>query len=308
MFIEKRIDKKRTKYYLIHSYREDNKVKKIRKYLGADLSPAELKTAKETAERKILEVLEEMNTEIFNFSLSKNQIIKLNELDKKIRIHHLTGGEWVRFTEDFVFNTNAIEGSTVQLDEVKDILEKQKIPDNAEEIETEGVARAVDFIRNTKEDLSLRLIRQLHKFCFDGSKPFAGQFRNVNVVIKNGRGEIIHQGVHLSQLSMALKDFIEWYAENKHKFKPLVLASIVHNQFEHIHPFQDGNGRVGRLLLNFILIKNKYPPINIRIENRAEYYSALHEYSKKHNLKPTITFLINQYNKRLKKVTTPKKK
>ncbi|MFH1211440.1 MAG: Fic family protein, partial [Candidatus Woesearchaeota archaeon] len=79
---------------------------------------------------------------------------------------------------------------------------------------------------------------------------------------------------------------------------------IIHNQFEHIHPFQDGNGRVGRLLLNFILLKSKYPPINISIEDRAEYYNSLQEYSKRHDLRPTIKFLIKQYRKTLKKVTT----
>jgi Fic family protein len=235
-------------------------------------------------------------------------MIKLNNYDKQIKIHHLTGKDWVRFTEYFVYNTNAIEGSTVQLDEVKNILEKQRVPGNAEEVETEGVAKAVELIRNIKEDLSLELIKKLHRLCFEGSKPFAGQFREVNVVIRNGKGEIVHAGVHVSELHSALKDFIEWYKENKHKFKPLVLASIVHDQFEHIHPFQDGNGRVGRLLLNFILIKNNYPPINIILEDRSEYYQVLQDYSKKQDIKPTIKFLVKQYNKMLKKVTISSKK
>ncbi len=53
------------------------------------------------------------------------------------------------------------------------------------------------------------------------------------------------------------------------------LAAVVHNQFEMIHPFQDGNGRVGRILLNNILLKNGLPPLNIELRNRREYYSAL---------------------------------
>ena len=88
-------------------------------------------------------------------------------------------------------------------------------------------------------------------------------------------------------------------------FGLLVLAAIIHNQFEHIHPFQDGNGRVGRLLLNYVLLQNRYPPINILLEDRLQYYKTLQEYSKNQNLKPTIKFLVEQYNKmttRLKKM------
>jgi len=214
----------------------------------------------------------------------------------------------MRFTEDFVYNTNAIEGSTVQLAEVEDIIEKRKPALNAEEIEAKNVAKAVEFIRDTKEDLSLELIKKIHSICFKDTKHFAGNFRNVEVVVKNSRGEIMHIGIPVLQLDESLDDLIEWYQKNKNKFKPLVLAAIVHNQFEHIHPFQDGNGRVGRLLLNFILLKNKYPPINILLGDRAEYYSSLQEYSKNYNLKLTLIFLVKQYNKMIKQVPTEYKK
>jgi Fic family protein len=128
------------------------------------------------------------------------------------------------------------------------------------------------------------------------------------VVVRNLRGEIIHSGVPKEELKDYLKDFVLWYKENKTHFKPLVLAAILHNQFEHIHPFQDGNGRVGRLLLNYILVKHNYPPINIKLEDRQEYYQTLQKYSKEDDLKSTLRFLIKQYKKTLKEVTTNKKK
>jgi len=303
MYIEKRIVGMSTKYYLVYSYREKKNVNKIRKYLGSDLSVEELVKAKAEAEQEIKKVIGELSTEIFNFSLTKNQVEKLNNYDRQIKIHHIEGWSWKRFTEEFTYNTNAIEGSTIQQQDVPGILHKEKAED-VEEIETKGVANAIDFIRKTKDELSLNLIKKLHKMCFEGSKPFAGQFRNVNVVIKNSIGEIIHMGTPFQQLPQALDDLVSWYEKNKNKFKPLVLAAIIHNQFEHIHPFQDGNGRVGRLLLNFILLKKKYPPINISLEDRAEYYHTLQEYSKNQNLKPTVLFLIKQYKKTLKQVTT----
>ncbi|MBI3033821.1 Fic family protein [Candidatus Woesearchaeota archaeon] len=124
---------------------------------------------------------------------------------------------------------------------------------------------------------------------------------------KNGSNYTLKmQRVSVSHLSLALRDMVSWYEQNKNKFKPLVLAAIIHNQFEYVHPFQDGNGRVGRLLLNFILLKRKYPPISINLEDRAEYYRTLHEYQKNQNLKPTVEFLVKQYKKTLRKVTTRK--
>ena len=307
MYLEKRNIGKNTKYYLVHSYREKGKVSKIRKYLGQNLSKQELGEAKNEAKKHILEILEEFNTKVFLFTLTKNQISKLNNYDKKIKIIHFDKKEWQRFTEEFVYNTNAIEGSTIQRDEVPEILHKQKVSDE-EEIETKGVAKAIDYIKKTNEHLSIELMKKLHEICFKGSKTFAGQLRNVEVGIRNSKGEILHQGIPSSQLRMALRDMLAWYKENKAKFKPLVLAAIIHNQFEYIHPFQDGNGRVGRLLLNFILLKNKYPPINIKLEDRQEYYKTLQEYQKNQNLKHTVEFLVKQYARTLSKVTTKSKK
>ena len=307
MFIEKRRVRDNIKYYLVHSYREKNKVSKIRKYLGQNLAKQELEVSRIKAKNHILEILEELNTEVFFFTLTKNQIKKLNKYNDKIKIIHFNIKEWQNFTEEFVYNTNAIEGSTVQRDEVPEILHKQKAS-NEEEMETKGVAKSVEYIRSTKDDLSISLIKNLHEICFKGSKTFAGQLRNVEVVIRNSKGQILHQGIPASQLHMALRDMMLWYKENKSKFKPLVLAAIIHNQFEYTHPFQDGNGRVGRLLLNFILLKNKYPPINIALEDRPEYYMTLQEYQKNQNLKPTVNFLFKQYKKTLRRVATKGRK
>ena len=79
------------------------------------------------------------------------------------------------------------------------------------------------------------------------------------------------------------------------------MAAVVHNQFENIHPFADGNGRVGRILLNNILLKKGLPPISIDLKNRAEYYTSLQAYQKKHDLRPTIDLFVKEY-KALKKI------
>ncbi len=68
---------------------------------------------------------------------------------------------------------------------------------------------------------------------------------------------------------------LDWYNKNKEKLHHLILSSIFHHKFEKIHPFMDGNGRVGRILLNFILINNNYPPLIIHKKKRDKYLQAL---------------------------------
>ena len=306
MFIERRKAGRSIKYYLIHSYREEGEVRKIRRYLGQNLAKGQLKEEQEKAKSRILGLLEELTTEVFLFRLTKGQIKKLNAWSSKIRIAHFDQRQWQRFTEEFVFNTNAIEGSTIRREEVPRIL-RNPVAETAEERETKGVANAVNYIKKAREDLSIELLMKLHELCFKGSKGFAGQLRHVEVAVVDAQGRILHRGVPAAQLELALRDMISWYKENKRKFRPLVLAAILHDQFEYIHPFQDGNGRAGRLLLNFILLRNGYPPINISLDDRAEYYRTLQEYEKKQNVRPTVEFLVEQYEKTLRMVTTKKK-
>ena len=102
-------------------------------------------------------------------------------------------------------------------------------------------------------------------------------------------------GAPQSRVLSLLNELVDWYNKSKNKYPVLILASVVHNQFENIHPFRDGNGRIGRLLLNNILIKNNLPPVNIDFKNRREYYNSLQEYQKNHNLRPTIDLILKEY-------------
>jgi Fic family protein len=138
------------------------------------------------------------------------------------------------------------------------------------------------------------LINEIHKIVFKNSKQFAGQFRKKGeeVVVRTSGGVVVHEGAPQSRVVSLLNELIEWYNKHKNSYPPLILAAVVHNQFENIHPFADGNGRVGRILLNNILIKHGFPPVNIQMDHRIEYYKTLQEYEKNKNLRPTIEFLI----------------
>lgn len=304
MNIEIRKVGKKKKYYLAHSFREGKKVKKIRCYLGVNLSEKQLNLLKNRAEEIIKQQINSYRL-IRNplvQKLSKKELGILKDLIKNrpVKIAHLSEEEWVKFTEIFTYNTNAIEGSTVTLFEVKEILEEDKWPKekSKEEIsETYGVAEAVKFIRNTKVHISIDLIKQLHNIIFKNSKPFAGKFRpkGIEVVIQDGLGRIVHMGAPANRIFGLLEELVIWYNKSKKKYHPIILATVVHNQFETIHPFQDGNGRVGRLLLNNILLKHNLPPVNIGFNNRREYYDALREYQQTGNIRPTVELILKEY-------------
>ncbi len=305
MHLEIRKIKSGKKYYLAHSYRKDGKIRKIRIYLGRDLSDQELAEKREDAEKKINSRL--LNVKFihdpYQTVLSSEELKEIRTLETKgkIKLLHLSEEEWLKFTEAFTYDTNAIEGSTVTNKEVVNILEKNKWPEKpkSEISETYGVAEAVAYIRKTKEHISLELMKELHEIVFKNSKPFAGRFRErgIEVVIADAFGNIVHRGAPSSQVVSLLKRLEIWYKRNKGKYPPLVLAAVAHNQFENIHPFQDGNGRVGRLLLINILLKHGLPPLNIELKNRKEYYAALQAYENNQNIRPMIELMLKEYRR-----------
>ena len=299
MHIEKRKQGKNVKFYLTHSYRIGKRTKKIRHYLGLNLTESEIEERRGDAERDIQEQIQ-AKTDLLKFSLTRKEIEKLNEYDREMEIVHLDVDGWKVFTEKFVFNTNAIEGSTVTPEEVHGLLRHDGDATNSDELEALNVAKAVEFIQDTDEELSLELITELHRICFEGSKSFAGKLRDAEVVIRNAYGEIVHQGIPKEHIKSELEELAKWYGENTGELRPLVLAALVHNQFEFIHPFEDGNGRVGRLLLNYVLLQHDYPPINILFEDRGRYYYCLQQYSSEDKLEDTLEFLVEQYRKGLK--------
>jgi len=304
MHVEIRVQGKRKKYYLALSFRKDNKVKKMRFYLGANLSKKELEMKRENAEKILRERIEKQNIirDPFYVALSPLELEEIKTLEPRgeMKVFHLNENDWVKFTKLFTYDTNAIEGSTVTASEVSDMLEKSKWPERRakwEISETYGVAEAVKYIRKTKEHISLDLIKKLHETIFENSKSFAGNFRNkgVEVAVVNALGNIVHRGAPSDQVTKLLSELIKWYNKNKNKYSPLVLAAVVHNHFETIHPFQDGNGRIGRLLLNNILLKHNLPPVNIELKNRREYYAALQDYQKNKNVRPMVELILKEY-------------
>ncbi len=172
MHVEIRRVNGRKKYYLAHSYRVNSRVRKVRVFLGTDLSQEEIERLTEKARVKLEEKVRSAKRigDPYRTVLSPQEIEEITLLTTKVEIKlaHLSEEDWKNFTEDFTYDTNAIEGSTISKNEVRQVLEdRQWPPKSREEIsETLGVAEAVRYIRSVEDQLSLELIRELHKIVF----------------------------------------------------------------------------------------------------------------------------------------------
>lgn len=185
-----------------------------------------------------------------------------------------------------VYNSNAIENSTLSLQETEQILLEMEVSRKVslrEVFEAKNLARVTDYIRQKKGQLhfSLDFILFLHHMLISGiSDEIAGRFRQENEYVKVGN-HIAPAPEHVDQL---LEENIKKYEED---FDTYFLEKIArfHLQFEHIHPFNDGNGRIGRILTNIQLIELGLPPIIFRDKEKKEYYQALKEYDQSRKTK-----------------------
>ncbi len=255
---------KRTKgtveyFYLQHSFRKDGKVITRERYLGKKV-PANI----EEIEAKLLLEAQEALTE--KFEKIKNSFQK----------------EWQKYPESakarelqelaiaFTYNTNAIEGSTITLDEARLILEDKVAPNKPlkDVKETEAHAKVFMGMLKAEEKMSEKLLLSWHEGVFGETKPdIAGRFRDYLVRVGS---YVAPDWRDVERLMQQLISFV-----NESSLNSVEVAARAHYMFEKIHPFGDGNGRIGRLLMNYILWKKGYPMLIIEYKKRKSYYKAL---------------------------------
>ena len=276
-------------HYRVISVRKGKKVEKKRIYLGADLSKKALSEKESEADKKL---------RLLSSLLSKEERTLLEKIKEE---YHKAPKENLRnryeaFCSQFTYDSNAIEGNTLTLQQTSMLLFENIVPSakSMREInEALNHKNAFDFILNYKGDINKKLILDLHALVAKETlkkdlKTQIGKLRTVQVYIRG----IKWVPPKPETVPNEIKKLLAWYSQNKKKLHPLVLAAYFHTAFEQIHPFVDGNGRVGRLLMNFILHKNGYPMINITNRIKQRYYSALEKAHLKGDLRLFIELLI----------------
>jgi len=203
-----------------------------------------------------------------------------------------------------VYNSNAIENSTLSLEETEKILlqiDLDRYISEREIFEAKNLARVVSYInkRAKEQELNLDVILSLHKMLISNIRDdIAGRFRVA--------GEFVRVGSHIAPrpedvLELMKKALTEYNASGGQNI--IKKIAKLHLNFEYIHPFCDGNGRIGRVINNYLLIREGYVPVNIKFIDRAKYYDAFKEFdeSGKTGIMEEIVAksLTNSYHKRL---------
>ena len=204
------------------------------------------------------------------------------------------------FAIDFCFNTTSIEGNTITLKQASLLLTEQRTPSGK-------TLREIHDLKNTERvflgvfesigGISHESIIDLHRELLkDVDSRFGYRTSDVHVIRAS------FESTPAPYIRADMDILLKWYREHQEKIHPLALAGIVHHKFEKIHPFFDGNGRTGRMLLNIILIQAGYPPLIVRNRHREEYLSALKKADKAEltqsppdAYRPLIEFLAEEY-------------
>jgi len=203
-----------------------------------------------------------------------------------------------------VYNSNAIENSTLTLEETEKILlqiDLDRFINEREIFEAKNLARVVTYIdiRAKEQELSLEVILSLHKMLISNIREdIAGRFRKSDEYVRVG-----------SHIAPNPKEVIERLQKNLAEYNSTPNENIIkriaklHLEFEHTHPFVDGNGRIGRVINNYLLIREGYVPINIKFIDRKKYYQAFKEFDEK-GITDTMEEIVgkaltNSYHKRL---------
>ena len=247
-------------FYLQHSFRRKGKVATKEKYLGPELP------------ENIDKIMVSFKKEIQDNINKKLESIKRSfQKEWKGIPESVKGKELEEISIAFTYNTNAIEGSTITLEETREIIHDKISPNKPirDVRETEAHSKVFLKMLEIKEKTTNETLLEWHKEIFGETKPdIAGEYRDY----------LVRVGPYLAsdwqEVKRMANELIEFINKSK-KMNPVELSARTHYKFEKIHPFGDGNGRIGRLIMNSILWHNGYPMLIIEYKKRASYYRAL---------------------------------
>jgi Fic family protein len=277
-------------YYLTKNIRVGtNKWKKVRVYVG-DKKPtkAEIKKHAQDIEKR---AKKEGLTKADYSYLSNEDAETLQDLKEGYK-------DWLKktpeslkkkFYDDFVirftYNTNAIEGNRLTLRQTALILKDKVIPSGvraSDYHEAINGKECLEYLKSYKGELNNKLLEKVNEILTKNTDVvYGGRIRFFDVEIIGSK----HVPPKHDEVKKNLLNMYKWYSANKNRLHSFELATMIHARLTWIHPFEDGNGRTARAVMNWLLMKNGYPMFFIPFDKREEYYFTLEEADKGNNKK-----------------------
>ena len=263
-------------------------------------------------EKYILDHIEELSHEEFTFRVKflekvKEEVSHSEFLPEKIELKSIKIGNLIEgkkceeaviteFAKEFIFNSNNIEGSKIPPERVREIIDTGDTRyNNRNEVkEVKNSILALEYLQKSFK-FNLNSIKRLYhiltkELFMEGNMPYPKGFKKEEVIVGNSKT------TPPEKVAEELTNLVNWYKNNKNKIHPLILAFEFHKRYELIHPFRDGNGRTGRLIMNKILMSAGYSPMIVYKENKISYFNAL-EKTKEGKSKSYYQFMLEQADK-----------
>ncbi len=215
-----------------------------------------------------------------------------SELLERTSLYSLPKSVWKRSAALNTWGTNAIEGSTIGWKDAEKILFEGKSPNNKPMKDVRVTVQHEEAFRELVEykEISMELVLELHEKVFYGVLEDAGRWRRVNVRIRGAE----FSPPRMEKVRSEIENWVDEYKKRDIRGDDTFsLGAWMHYEFERIHPLSDGNGRIGRLLLNLHFLKRNWPPIHVLPKHRDEYIDSLNEYAGG-NREPLVSFLLER--------------
>ena len=298
VYVEQIIVKGNKYYKLVQTIRKGDKIVHKSRYIGKILPN------KERLEQLKREFLSEIKLNRYRY-LSNEDLEKIEKkrLGYKKEIENLSCIEREKNLNEFVirftYNSSKIAGVDVTLRQAYLILKEGVIPDNIKSLKTvkalENHQKCFMAITKYKGRLNVNFIKKIHRILFSGvNDEIAGKLRSelkMNVKLAG----TIYVPPKGQDLEKELSNFFKWYIIENKKLHHLELLALIHLKLISLQPFADGNSRLSRLLMNWILWKHHYPLIDIPVEDLENYYNSLDKYQIEKREKPFIDYIKDKY-------------
>ncbi len=304
-FIEKKNINGKIYFYFVKKISFMGNLHIIKKHIGVD-------SLMLNKEKYMLDNIEKLSEEEFQFrikfldqvksELSYNQNLPKKIELKAIRINNFIEGKKCQeiinteFAKEFIFNSNNIEGSKIPPEKVREIIDTgdTKYNNRNEVKEVKNSILAFEYIQQSFK-FNLASIKRVYNILtqdlfMEGNIPYPKGFKKEEVIVGNSKT------TSPADVEKELTSLIKWYRTNKNKIHPLILAFEFHRRYEYIHPFRDGNGRTGRIIMNKVLMSAGYSSVIVYKDNKLAYFNAL-EKTKDGKLKTYYQFMLEQADK-----------